>query len=73
ISFSLPQESNVELIVSDLLGQTISTLLNDKLNAGRHSIDFDANSLSSGIYVYTLKVNDGKSIKVESRKMTLIK
>jgi hypothetical protein len=73
ISFALPKDSNVELIISDLLGQTIATLLNGRMSAGNHSLDFDASGLSSGIYVYTIKINDGNSTKVESKKMTLIR
>jgi hypothetical protein len=73
ISFALPKDSNVELIISDLLGQSITTLFNGRMSAGMHSLDFDATGLSSGVYVYTIKINDGNSSKVESKKMTLIR
>lgn len=73
ISFSLPTDSFVELEVTNLLGQKISSLLNNKLNAGKHTVDFDASSLSAGVYIYTLKVADNSTTKVISKKMTLVK
>lgn len=73
ISFSLPTDSNVELEVTNLLGQKVLTLLNNKLTAGSHTVDFDASSLSAGVYIYTLKVADNNSTKVSSKKMTLVK
>ncbi len=73
ISFSLPKDSFVELEVSNVLGQKVTSLLNNKLNAGKHTVDFDASSLSAGVYIYTLKVADNSTTKVSSKKMTLVK
>ena len=69
IKFGIPQSGFVKLEVYNLLGQKISTLVNGELNSGYHSINFDAKDLSSGIYIYTLSVNNFKS----SRKMILLK
>ena len=69
INFTIPASSDVELTIYNLLGQKVSTLLNTKMNAGTHTINFDASNLASGIYLYRLKAGD----KVMNKRMTLIK
>tara|TARA_R110002073_G_scaffold183249_1_gene341429 strand:+ start:230 stop:958 length:729 start_codon:yes stop_codon:yes gene_type:complete len=69
INFTIPASSDVELTIYNLLGQKVSTLLNTKMNAGTHTISFDASNLASGIYLYRLKAGD----KVMNKRMTLIK
>jgi predicted outer membrane repeat protein len=50
IRFELPVTSQVKLSVFDLLGREISVLVNERLNAGSHTIRFNAGDLPSGIY-----------------------
>ena len=69
IKFSVPQTSNVKLIVTDILGKEVATLVNDNLNAGNYNVNFDAAALSSGVYFYTLITDNFK----QSRKMILMK
>ena len=69
ISFGLPQRSNVVLKIFNTLGQEVAELVNESLDAGMHTYNFDASKLSSGIYVYSLKTDAG----IISKKMTLIK
>ena len=69
IKFSVPQTSNVKLIVTDLLGREVATLVNDNLASGNYSVNFDANSVSSGVYFYTLITDKFK----QSKKMILMK
>ena len=69
INFNLPRVSNVELKVYNLLGQEVATLVNQEMNAGNHDVKFNASSLSSGIYFYTLKAGDF----ISSKKMLLLK
>ena len=69
ISFSIAEKSNVTLKVYDAGGSEVKTLLNSEMQAGRHTVQFNAGSLSSGIYFYTLQAN-GFS---ETRKMILVK
>ena len=69
IKFSVPQASNVKLIVTDLLGREVATLVNDNLASGNYSVNFDANSVSSGVYFYTLITDNFK----QSKKMILMK
>ncbi len=69
ISFSLPAESDVSLVIYDILGSRVKTLINKKLIAGNYSVKFNAGDLSSGIYFYHLSASDYSDIK----KMILIK
>ena len=69
ISFYIPQEDFVELKISNILGETITVLIKDNLSAGNYRIQFDASSIASGIYFYTLRT--GKFI--QTNKMLLLK
>ena len=76
IPFSLPRASVVELVIYDLLGREIITLVNGNLNAGQYSIVWHGRNgrgvpVASGIYFYTL-VADHKS-RLMTRRMTLLK
>jgi hypothetical protein len=50
--------SRVQLKVFDILGSEIATLVNEEKPAGTYEVDFSASKLSSGVYIYTLKVNE---------------
>ncbi len=69
IDFSLPIQGPVQLIVFDLLGRPIATLANAEFNAGKHTIQWDANNAATGVYIYRLVTQQG----VFTKKMTLIK
>ena len=69
IKYQLQSESDVEIIVYDLNGQEIETLIKKRQSAGTYEIKFDAGSLASGIYVYKLKTDQF----VQSRKMLLLR
>ena len=59
----------VSIKVFDILGKEVATLVNEEKPAGSYEVDFNASNLSSGVYIYTLKVN-GISY---SKSMMLIK
>ena len=69
IKFSIPEASVVKIIVTDILGREVATLVNDELGAGNYSVSFDAAKISSGVYFYTLLTDSFK----QSRKMLLMK
>lgn len=69
IDFNLEKESQVELTVYNITGAKVTTLVDGKLEAGRHSINWDASQVSSGVYYYRLNTNGEES----TRKMTLLK
>ncbi|TVQ14391.1 MAG: T9SS C-terminal target domain-containing protein [Balneolaceae bacterium] len=57
IRFGLPESSTVRLEVYDLLGRRVAELQNGPMQAGYHTVSFDASRLSSGVYLYTLRTN----------------
>ncbi|UCC79199.1 MAG: T9SS type A sorting domain-containing protein [Candidatus Zixiibacteriota bacterium] len=69
IRFVLPKAQDVELAVYDLLGRQIDMLIDEYLEAGAHNVNFDASSLSSGVYFYRLQAGE----MVETRRMVLLK
>lgn len=69
IAFSLPHASHVELVIYDYLGREVQTLMNDVHAAGRYDVQFNANSLSSGLYIYRMTAGNYSS----ARKMILMK
>lgn len=69
IAFDLATRSAVELKVYNALGQEVATLVDGLKDAGSHTVNFDAKSLSSGVYFYRLKVGN----TVETKRMMLVK
>ena len=69
IRFTLLIRSDVKLNVYNINGQLVSELVSGVVNAGMHSLSFDASNLNSGMYFYTLEAN-GMSI---TKKMILTK
>jgi len=69
IRFLLPKESKVKIGVYDLLGKEITTLVDAKMNAGEHTVTWNAENMASGIYVYKLIAKGF----VQTRKMILLK
>jgi len=55
ITFDVPQATNVNLAIYDLLGNKVAELVNGYQNVGRQTVSFDASKLSSGVYFYTLR------------------
>ncbi|MCX6135817.1 MAG: T9SS type A sorting domain-containing protein [Ignavibacteriales bacterium] len=69
IQFTIPAKDVVTLKIFNVLGQEVMTLLNEKMDAGKHSVRFDASKLVSGVYLY--QVTAGKY--AETKKMVLLK
>lgn len=69
IEFSLPVKSKVVLSVYNILGEKIVTLVNEEKDAGNYHVPFNANNLSSGIYLYKLQANGF----IQTKKMILLK
>jgi hypothetical protein len=74
IEFAVPQKSQVDLVIYNVMGQKVRTLISDELDAGWKQVTWDGkddsgNTVSSGIYLY--KLNAGEF--VDSKKMTLVK
>ncbi len=69
IRWSSPIGNHQTLKIFNILGNEVTTLVNEYRNAGTHEIDFNASKLSSGIYFYTLTSGE----YAETKTMTLLK
>ena len=69
IQFTLPQTMDVRLEVYDVTGQRVATLVNERREAGVHTVVFDGTGLASGVYVYRITAGSF----VQTRKLTFIK
>jgi V8-like Glu-specific endopeptidase len=69
IKFSIPEETDVRLSVYNSLGQEVAQILNSRLKEGYHEVNFEAVSLTSGIYFYRLEADKFIDVK----KMIIIK
>jgi len=69
ITYSVPDETPVSLIIYDEAGREVETLVDELRSAGQHRVSFDARHLASGVYYYQLRAGS----KYISRRMTLIR
>lgn len=69
IKFAIPEESDVRMSVYNTLGQEVAEIFSTRLREGFHEVDFDAGSLTSGIYFYRLESDKFVDVK----KMIIIK
>ncbi len=69
INYSVKENGYVRLKVYDIIGNEVAELVNGNLDAGNYSVEFDAGGLPSGVYIYTIQVNNF----FDSKKMILIK
>ena len=75
ISYDIPMKSNVTLKVYYVLGREVSMLVNKEQPQGNYKIEFDASTLTSGIYFYRIQVySPGRAGEfVETKKMILLR
>jgi Secretion system C-terminal sorting domain len=69
ISYDLPTTSKVTLVVFDLLGRQIATLVNGRQNPGKYGVTFNGENLPSGVYFY--RIQAGSFVQI--RKLMLVK
>jgi M6 family metalloprotease-like protein len=69
IVYQLPKGGLVQLKIYDILGREVAVLVNEVKAEGLYEVSFDASNLPSGVYVYSLRVNEF----VQNNKMTLLK
>lgn len=69
IQFSIPEESFLRLEIFNSLGEKVSTLVSEELNAGSYKYEWNAMNLASGIYFYKLSANEFS----QTKKLTLLK
>jgi hypothetical protein len=69
IRYALPNSAKVRLMIYDLLGREIATLVNEEQSAGWKEVEWNASAFSSGIYFYKIHANNFN----ETKKMVLMK
>ena len=69
IKFAIPTAGLVKLVVYDVMGREVGTVVNQDMNAGSYTVDFNAVNLATGIYFYTITAGGFK----DTKKMMLIK
>ena len=69
IKFDIAKSQFVKLVVYNMLGEQVSSIVNQNLTPGSYSVDFDASSLSSGMYFYRIE-SQGFA---QTKRMVLIK
>jgi hypothetical protein len=73
IDFDLPLDSRVNIVLYDVTGREVKTLVNETRTAGYHTIAFDASSISSGMYFYRITTKSSGQDFVATKKMMLVK
>ena len=69
IEYALPKSGEVRMIIYNLLGQEVARLVSGELDAGYHTVTWNASNVSSGIYFYRLQAGEF----TRTRKMVLLK
>ncbi|HSW53722.1 MAG TPA: 5'-nucleotidase C-terminal domain-containing protein [Ignavibacteriaceae bacterium] len=74
INYSIAEAGNVELKVYDILGNEVATLVNEYKPEGKYEVEFNSHSgevrnLTSGVYIYTLRISN----YIQTKKMILLK
>jgi len=69
ISFDIPIKSYTKIVVYDVTGREVTTLVNEELQTGKYEVTFNAANLASGVYLYTVTAGDFIAVK----KMVLLK
>ncbi len=73
IDFSLPLDSRVNIILYDITGREVKTLVNDSRKAGYYTVQMDGSMLSSGTYFYRIITKSAGQDFVMTKKMMLVK
>ena len=69
LSFAIPIDSEVSLSIYNLQGREVSTLIDANMDAGYHSVVWDANSYASGVYFVKMVAGE----YISTQKLMLIK
>ncbi len=69
IKFDLPQDSKVKITIFNVLGQKVTTLVDNKLSAGRYNYQWKPSGIASGLYFYSIEAEHYRKV----RKMIFVK
>ena len=69
ISFDVPKTSNVTIMIYDVIGRQVATLIDDEYQPGQYKVVFEAGQLATGLYIYRIQAGDFH----ETKKLLLLK
>ncbi|HMQ79640.1 MAG TPA: M14 family zinc carboxypeptidase [Ignavibacteria bacterium] len=69
IKYQIPKASNVKISIFDILGKEVASLINGRVEAGYHQVEFDGSNFASGLYLYKIEAEGFTDVK----KMILVK
>jgi hypothetical protein len=69
INYELPKDTKVKLVIYDILGREIKTLVNEIKQSGKYTVEFNGSNLASGVYFYRIQAGDYIAVK----RMVLVK
>lgn len=69
IKFAIPEQKHVILVVYDLMGREVATLIDEQLAPGEYTAVFDAGGIASGMYLYRIQAGS----HITTRRMILLK
>ena len=73
IDYELPYDGQVSIILYDISGREVLSLLNEVKTAGYYTVQFNGSNLASGVYFYRLVVSHSNPNFIMAKKMTVIK
>ena len=73
IKFDVAANGFAKLVIFDVLGKEVATLVSEDLKAGQYAVNYNASNLPSGVYLYRLTVNGEGSTYSATKKLVLVK
>ncbi|HEY6905945.1 MAG TPA: T9SS type A sorting domain-containing protein, partial [Ignavibacteriaceae bacterium] len=75
ININIPSQSDVKILIYNILGERVKELVNGQLPAGNHTVNFNAGNLASGIYIYQITAESltNHTLYRAAKKMILLK
>ena len=73
IKFDVASSGFAKLVVFDILGREVATLVSEELKAGQYAVNYNAANLPSGVYLYRVTVDGTNSTFVDTKKLILVK
>ncbi|MBL0109325.1 MAG: T9SS type A sorting domain-containing protein [Ignavibacteria bacterium] len=69
MNYDLPVDGNVSIVLYDLTGRQVASIVNEVKTAGYYTVSFNASNLASGMYFYRISASNF----VSTKKMVLVK
>ncbi|MEO8512077.1 MAG: T9SS type A sorting domain-containing protein [Ignavibacteria bacterium] len=73
ISFNVASNGFAKLVIFDVLGREVASLVNENLKAGEYAVNFNASNLPSGVYLYRLTLSGDKASFTSTKRLILVK